>query len=148
MTKEELEKEAEEKGREWERSVLPEREEDYTPYSPYYPYSKGYIAGYEAREAYNKKLLDSDIEKHNKIVKLQQACHKWFMRWREAKKDALYFDSSLQKQIEATYKVVEELNEAKEIISEFIDWVNWQSGGNCPSFKRIQDKAEAFLKED
>lgn len=29
MTKEQLEKEAEEKGREWERSVLPEREEVY-----------------------------------------------------------------------------------------------------------------------
>lgn len=99
-------------------------------------------------KAYNEKLLDGDIEKHNKIVELEKACHKWFMRWREAKKDALYFDSSLQKQIEATYKVVEKLNEAKELLNEFVGWANWQSGGKCPSFKKIKDKAIDFLKEE
>ena len=48
------------------------------------------------------------------IKKLQKACHKWFMRWRETKKDALYFDSSLQKQIEATLKLQQENAELKE----------------------------------
>lgn len=38
------------------------------------------------------------------------------------------------------------LTKAKEIISAFVEWANWQ-GGNCPSFKSIQDKAEQFLKE-
>lgn len=40
-----------------------------------------------------------------------------------------------------------QLTNAKEIIREYVNWANWQSGGNCPSFKSIQDKAEAFLKE-
>lgn len=87
-----------------------------------------------------------DLEKENK--KLKKACHKWFMRWREAKKDALYFDSSLQKQIEATYKVVEKLNEAKEILKEFVGWANWQGNSKCPSFKIIKDKAEKFIKKE
>lgn len=62
MTREQLEKEAEEKGREWERSVLPKCEEDYVPYAPHYPYSKGYIAAAEPRE---KRIaeLEEKIEK-------------------------------------------------------------------------------------
>lgn len=54
----------------------------------------------------------ADLEKEN--LKVKQACHKWFMRWREAKKDALYFDSSLQKQIEATLKLQQENSELKD----------------------------------
>ena len=41
-----------------------------------------------------------------------------------------------------------QLNEAKDIIREFTNWADWQSGGNCPSFKMIKDKAEQFLKEE
>lgn len=52
----ELEKEAEAKGREWEKSILPEREEDYTPYAPYYPYSVGYLAAAIPREERIKEL--------------------------------------------------------------------------------------------
>ena len=37
--------------------------------------------------------------------------------------------------------------EAKSIIREFVEWANWQGNSKCPSFKSIQDKAEAFLKE-
>jgi hypothetical protein len=64
-------------------------------------------------EAIGDIALDyiTDLEKEN--TKLQRACHKWFMRWREAKKDALYFDSSLQKQIEATLKLQQENAELK-----------------------------------
>lgn len=39
-----------------------------------------------------------------------------------------------------------QLIKAKEIISAFVKWANWE-GSNCPSFKSIQDKAEQFLKE-
>lgn len=102
MTKEELEKEAEEfvcskksfwkQGRTCVESVR-----------------QAYIASGEPRE---KRI--AELEKHN--TKLQQACHKWFMRWRETKKDAIYFDSGLQKQIEATLKLHKEYEELKERI--------------------------------
>lgn len=41
----------------------------------------------------------------------------------------------------------EQIAEAKEIISEFVKWANWQGSG-CPSFKSIQDKAEQFLNSE
>ena len=63
------------------------------------------------QENYDKQLKD--------IKKLHKACHKWFMRWREAKKDALYFDSSLQKQIEATLNLQKELNALQESIKDY-----------------------------
>jgi hypothetical protein len=63
------------------------------------------------QENYDKQLKD--------IKKLHKACHKWFMRWREAKKDALYFDSSLQKQIEATLNLQKELNALRESIKDY-----------------------------
>ena len=44
-------------------------------------------------------------------------------------------------------KIYAENKKAKEIIKEFVDWANWQGNSKCPSFKSIQDKAEAFLKE-
>ena len=42
----------------------------------------------------------------------------------------------------------EQLTKAKEIISEFVEWANWQGNSKCPSFKSIQDKAEQFIKEE
>lgn len=42
----------------------------------------------------------------------------------------------------------DQLTKAKEIISEFVKWANWQGNSKCPSFKSIQDKAEQFLKEE
>ena len=41
----------------------------------------------------------------------------------------------------------DQLVKAKEIIKEFVEWANWQGNSKCPSFKRIQDKAEQFLSE-
>lgn len=61
-------------------------------------------------KAYNEKLLNGDIEKHNKIVELKKACNET--------------QELLNKQIEATYKVVEKLNEAKEIIKKFSEFAN------------------------
>lgn len=41
----------------------------------------------------------------------------------------------------------EQLTNAKEILQEFVEWATWQ-GSNCPNFKSIQDKAEAFLNSE
>jgi cell division septum initiation protein DivIVA len=41
----------------------------------------------------------------------------------------------------------DQLVKAKEIIKEFVEWANWQSNSECPSFKSIQHKAEQFLSE-
>lgn len=62
-------------------------------------------------------------------------------------KDKDYFFDALDKQVEVTYKVIEKLIEAEEILNEFVEWANWQGNSKCPSFKSIQDKAEQFLKE-
>ena len=43
-------------------------------------------------------------------------------------------------------EVKDQLTKAKEIISEFVEWANWE-GSKCPSFKSIQAKAEQFLEE-
>ena len=91
---------------------------------------------------YDKKIAEEYTTSQERIAKLEKACHKWFMRWREAKKDALYFDSSLQKQIEATYKVVEELNKAKTHIHRLL--VLLTEGKRSYA---IIDEARAFIKE-
>ena len=49
--------------------------------------------------------------------------------------------------IKKRYNLNNQLTQAKEIISEFVEWANWQGNSKCPSFKSIQDKAETFLKE-
>ena len=69
-----------------------------------------------AQNLEDTEIVNKALEKEN--AKVKQACHKWFMRWREAKKDALYFDSSLQKQIEATLKLQQENAELKEKLNK------------------------------
>ena len=158
------------------------------------PYWDLFSAGYEIMEDYNEKLLNSDIEKHNKIVELEAQIDNLksigktsYIKGIRTMANALkeydrtegawtdYFEHKvdetlkvllkrgvikenlttkaecetqelLDKQIEATYKVVERLNKAKNLLNEFVNWANWQ-GSKCPSFKSIQDKAEEFLKE-
>lgn len=54
-----------------------------------------------------------------------------------------------QKDYEAIIKNMDiELSIAKGIIREFVEWANWQGNSECPRFKNIQDKAEAFVKEN
>lgn len=65
-------------------------------------------------EAYNEKLLNSDIEKHNKIVELEKACNET--------------QELLDKQIEATYKLDKENAELKEQIEKM------KCCGNCEHF--------------
>jgi predicted RNase H-like nuclease (RuvC/YqgF family) len=47
-----------------------------------------------------------------------------------------------------TLELEKECTNAKEIISEFVEWANWQGNSKCPSFKSIQDKAEQFLNSE
>ncbi len=113
---------------------------------------EAFNAGYETMEAYNEKLLNGDIEKHNKIVELEadnkalkEKIHWWKKevnvahRAREDEFEKLVIDNKALKR---------NLNKAKEILREFVGWADWQSGGDCPSFKRIKDKAIEFLKEE
>ena len=90
------------------------------------------------QENYDKQLKD--------IKKLHKACHKWFMRWREAKKDALYFDSSLQKQIEATLKLQQENAELKRIV-KMVAMINKGIYTN-EGIKAIYAEAEQFLNSE
>lgn len=59
------------------------------------------------------KILE--LDKHN--TRLQKACHKWFMRWREAKKDAM----NLQKENAELKEKIRLMNEqeARDITSRF-----------------------------
>lgn len=80
--------------------------------------------------------LSKRLQKEKETGRYQKACHKWFMRWREAKKDALYFDSSLQKQIEATLKLQKDYQELEkknhEILKNSLDISN--------QFDELEDK--------
>lgn len=62
----------------------------------------------------------------------------------ELEKDKEYFSDALDKQIEATLKVVNQLNEAKDIIKNIIH-VTWGEGWNYSLDWKV--KAEQFLKE-
>lgn len=70
---------------------------------------------------YNAKLLNGDIEKHNNIVELETELAKRAEQIEALNKDKDYFSDALDKQIEATYKVVEENNELKEQVSYLKD---------------------------
>lgn len=61
----------------------------------------------------------------------------------ELEKDKEYFSDALDKQIEATLKVVNQFNEAKDIIKNIIR-VTWGEGWNYSLDWKV--KAEQFLK--
>ena len=63
----------------------------------------------------------------------------------ELEKDKEYFSDALDKQIEATLKVVNQLNEAKDIIKNIIH-VTWGEGWNYSLDWKV--KAEQFLKKE
>ena len=50
--------------------------------------------------------------------------------------------------LDYSYHIEKQLTKAKKIIGEFVEWANWQGNSKCPSFKSIQDKAEAFLNSE
>lgn len=113
----------------------------------------GYLAGAEPREnqiaelkAYNAKLLNGDIEKHNKIVELESQLTKRAEQIEALNKDKDYFYDALDKQIEATYKVVEELNEAKELIEELASSLSVV--GECDEEEcELINKAQKFINK-
>ena len=97
---------------------------------------------------YDKKIAEEYTTSQERIAELETELTKRAEQIEALNKDKDYFSDALDKQIEATYKVVEELNEAKELLKDFVRWADWQSGGKCPSFKKIKDKAIDFLKEE
>lgn len=89
---------------------------------------EAFNAGYETLEAENAKRAEQ-IEALNK--------------------DKDYFSDALDKQIEATYKVVEKLNRAKEVITALLCIPHDMAYEELNSGSwDIVYKAEAFLKEE
>ena len=95
---------------------------------PTFASCKEYAAKLAELEAEIVRLRNEGLDNINKytrfaetdrktITKLQQACHKWFMRWREAKKDAM----NLQKENAELKEKIRLMNEqeARDITSRF-----------------------------
>jgi len=88
-------------------------------------------------EAYNEKLLDGDIEKHNKIVELEKE--------NAELKDKLNNLASVAEVRLANWQKLEKENkEAKELIERIIR-VTWGEGWNYSLDWKV--KAEQFLKD-
>lgn len=85
----------------------------------------------------------------NRIVELETELTKRAEQIEALNKDKDYFSDALDKQIEATYKVVEKLNEAKDIIKKIEK--TFYSGENAiKRLSKISDilkEAEKFIKE-
>ena len=125
MTKEELEKEAEV----YADTVKCEWENDTYWVDCRDKVTDAYLASAEPREKRIEELKKENAElKKVKQVKI------------EVTRDYKKLAKDLQEQ-------GDQLTKAKEIISEFVEWANWQGNSKCPSFKSIQDKAEQFLKD-
>lgn len=96
------------------------------------------------KDSYLKKLVQSNIDQHNKITALSKKVY-------DLQKENAELKESLKKWKDAIYADVEnydkQFTKAIEIIREFVEWANWQGNSKCPSFKSIQDKAEQFLKD-
>ena len=92
----------------------------------------------EALEGYKK--IAKWCDKCDKIAELKLENQKWKDEWQEQVQKAT--DEGYARTLQTI-----QLNKAKEILQEFVDWATWQGNSKCPSFKSIQDKAEQFLKE-
>ena len=121
MTKEELEKEAEE----WLCNNLHSASEE--------DFIKAMVDIAEPRE---KRIAELEIEN----AELKSENQKWKDEWQEQVQKAT--DEGYARTLQTI-----QLNNAKEIIREFVEWATWQ-GSNCPNFKSIQDKAEQFLNSE
>lgn len=91
------------------------------------PYWDLFSAGYETLEKENAELKKELTKRSEQIEALN--------------KDKVYFSDALDKQIEATYKVVEELNEAKNIIAELVGVISFPN-----IYGNLINKANNFLK--
>ena len=92
----------------------------------------------DLKEEINKiAFARGNLEEEN--AELKEELKKWKDEWQEQVQKAT--DEGYTRTLQTI-----QLNNAKEIIREFVEWATWQ-GSNCPNFKSIQDKAEQFLKE-
>ena len=98
-----------------------------------------YYLEWQKQEKRIAELIDKDekLEEHNK--KLQRACYKWFMRWREEKKEVIRVSNMAG--FKCNQELMQKTKEAKEIISE------WLRLYNSNTKKTIIKKSENYLKE-
>ena len=153
MTKEELEKEAEEYVSKYEGwGWIPHKGS-----AVYQAMLNSYLAGAEPREKRIAELEDKLMDKvclesldivSAKINGLEKENA-------ELKESGSVICDRLSERIDETVELKNEniglknqLTNAKEIIREFVEWANWQGNSKCPSFKSIQDKAEQFLNSE
>lgn len=90
-----------------------------------------------AQNLEDTEIVNKALEKENAELKSEN--QKWKDEWQEQVQKAT--DEGYARTLQTI-----QLNNAKEIIREFVEWATWQ-GSNCPNFKSIQDKAEQFLSE-
>ena len=96
------------------------------------PENKG---GYICQKEYEDKCLAQKIQ-YIKELKEENAELKEEIKNNEDLATVAYMQGAENQKKKAD----KQLTKAKEIISEFVEWANWQ-GSKCPSFKSIQDKA-------
>ena len=147
MTKEELEKEAVESAEKFFGKPT-----DLVDLDNLRIFKNGYLAGAEPREKRiaelehqltHRNCLDCSnhssklrmrtlkLEKENEELKSEN--QKWKDEWQEQVQKAT--DEGYARTLQTI-----QLNNAKEIIREFVEWATWQGNSKCPSFKSIQDK--------
>ena len=80
----------------------------------------------------------AELEKENAELK---EYNKYLKRQRQGGIQKQYNKVAIIKQQD------DQLTKAKEIIREFVEWATWQGNSKCPSFKSIQNKAEQFISE-
>lgn len=143
MTKEKLEKEAEKWLRKYLLCCNCEKKCNCIDSNSYCEEQvlKSYVAGAEPRE----KRIEELIALINAERERQEKCDDVHLRKiAELEKE----NAELKSGCGMCYrKDKENLTKAKEIIREFVEWATWQGNSKCPSFKNIQNKAEAFLKD-
>jgi len=122
---------------------------------PLSPYFDLFECGFEQAENCVEKLQEENAELKEKVSFLED-------NLRVARKDREDLQLDVAKGLKefvkdypatafrylANEKYVEQLTKAKEIIREFVEWATWQGNSKCPSYKSIQDKAEAFLNSE
>ena len=91
-----------------------------------------------ALKAYNEKLLDGDIEKHNKIVELQKENEELKKELKDANEKVVHLACNQNKDLK--YK----LTKAKEIIKRLLK-ATYGEGWNYSL--QVKVEAEKFLKE-